>query len=136
MEDKNFLVMVVDDEPEIVETISTMVDLIGHDVISFTDPYRAVQQFMKTPTDLVITDLNMPHIDGFEMIKRMKVRRGTTQFIIVTGEKNPTTVFQSRNLGVSALFFKPISMEQLEPAIDRIYQNKLYWIGKLKEVRG
>jgi DNA-binding NtrC family response regulator len=134
MEDKNFQVLVVDDEPETVEIISGMVEITGHDVVSFTDPYRAIQYFINKPTDLVLSDLNMPHIDGFEMIKQMIKRRRTTQFIIITGEKNSTTVFQARNLNISALFFKPVTFEQLEPAIEQAYQKKLYWIEKLKEV--
>jgi DNA-binding NtrC family response regulator len=134
MEDKNFQVLVVDDEPETVEIISGMVEITGHDVVSFTDPYRAIQYFINKPTDLVLSDLNMPHIDGFEMIKQMIKRRRTTQFIIITGEKNSTTVFQARNLNISALFFKPVTFEQLEPAIEQAYLKKLYWIEKLKEV--
>jgi DNA-binding NtrC family response regulator len=134
MDDKNFQVLVVDDEPETVEIITGMVEITGHDVVSFTDPYRAIQHFIKHPTDLVLSDLNMPYIDGFEMIKQMINRRRTTQFIIITGEKNSTTVFQARNLNISALFFKPVSFDQLEPAIEQAYQKKMYWIEKLKEV--
>ena len=134
MEDKNFQVLVVDDEEDTVDVISGMVELTGHDVVTFTDPYRAIQHFIKNPTDLVLSDLNMPHIDGFEMIKQMINRRRTTQFIIITGEKNTTTVFQARNLNISALFFKPVSFEELEPAIEQAYQRKLYWIDKLKDV--
>jgi DNA-binding NtrC family response regulator len=134
MEDKNFHVLVVDDEPETVDIISGMVELTGHDVITFTDPYRAIQHFINKPTDLVLSDLNMPHIDGFAMIKQMITRQRTTQFIIITGEKNSTTVFQARNLNISALFFKPVTFEQLEPSIEKAYQRKLYWIEKLKEV--
>jgi DNA-binding NtrC family response regulator len=124
----------VDDEPETVDIISGMVELTGHDVITFTDPYRAIQHFINKPTDLVLSDLNMPHIDGFAMIKQMITRQRTTQFIIITGEKNSTTVFQARNLNISALFFKPVTFEQLEPSIEKAYQRKLYWIEKLKEV--
>jgi len=134
MDENKLQIIVVDDDPEIVDTISEMVELTGHQVNPFTDPYRAIQHFIKKPGDLVLTDLNMPHIDGFEMIRQMMNRRRTTRFILITGEKNPTTVFQARNLNVSELFFKPVSFDQLEPAIDRIYQKKLYWIEKLKEV--
>jgi len=134
MDENNLQILVVDDDPEIVETISGMAELTGHEVTPFTDPYRAIQYFIKKPSDLVLTDLNMPHIDGFEMIKQMMIRRRTTRFILITGEKNSTTVFQARNLNVSELFFKPITFDQLEPAIDRVYKQKLYWVEKLKEV--
>jgi len=134
MEENNLQILVVDDEIETVETITGMVELTGHEVKSFTDPYRAIQHFIKQPTDLVLTDLNMPHIDGFEMIKQMINRRRTTQFIIITGEKNSTTVFQARNLNISDLFFKPVTFDQLETAIEKVYQNKQYWIKKLSEV--
>ena len=134
MEENNLQILVVDDEIETVETITGMVELTGHEVKSFTDPYRAIQHFIKQPTDLVLTDLNMPHIDGFEMIKQIINRRRTTQFIIITGEKNSTTVFQARNLNISDLFFKPVTFDQLETAIEKVYQNKQYWIKKLSEV--
>jgi len=134
MDENKLQTLVVDDDPEIVDTITGMVELTGNDVTPFTDPYRAIQYFIKKPSDLVLTDLNMPNIDGFEMIKQMMKRRRTSRFILITGEKNSTTVFQARNLNVSELFFKPVSFDQLEPAIERIYQEKLYWVRKLQEV--
>ena len=134
MKDNNFQVLVVDDDPASVEVLTGMIEIIGHEVKSFTDPYLAVQYFIKNPTDLVLSDLNMPHIDGFEMIRQMINRRRTTQFIIITGEKSSTTVFQARNLDISDLFFKPVSFEELEPAIEKAYQKKLYWVKKLKDV--
>ena len=136
MEERRFRIIVVDDDEETVETLSSMAELTGHEVASYTDPYKALQSFMKTPADLVITDLNMPHIDGFEMIKRMKERRKTTEFIVATGEKNLKTVFQARGLGVTFLFFKPVPLADLEIAIDKIYDRALYWVEKLKEAGG
>ncbi|MBF0452898.1 MAG: response regulator [Candidatus Magnetomorum sp.] len=134
MEKSILQVLVVDDELETVEILTGMVEAMGHEVTPFTDPYRAIQHFIKKPGDLVLTDLNMPHIDGFEMIKQMIKRQRTTQFIIITGEKSSTTVFQARNLNISALFFKPVFFDQLELAIQQVNQKKLYWIEKLQEV--
>jgi len=135
MDEKKLRIFVVDDDKEIAETHSTMVELTGHEVFTFNDPYIALQSFMKVPPDLVITDLNMPNIDGFSMIRRMKERQKQTEFIIITGEKNVRTVFEARGLGVFLLFFKPIELDNLENAIDKVYKRTRYWIDMLKEVR-
>jgi len=134
MEKKDYRIIVVDDDKEITETYETMVELAGYEVSAYTDPYRALQAFLQNPADLVITDLNMPHIDGFQMIRRMRDRQKTTSFIVATGEKYTKTVFQARNLGVAFLFFKPVRLDELEDAINKRFKRALYWMGKLKEV--
>ncbi|MBF0227001.1 MAG: response regulator [Desulfobacterales bacterium] len=135
MKERNFRIIVVDDEPETASMIADMASMSGHEVVSFDDPYKALQSFLKTPSDIVITDLSMPHIDGFEMIKCMRERSNSTEFIVVTGNKTIKTVFHSRGLGVNKLFFKPVKMEELLEAIEESYKRATYWVEKLHEVK-
>ncbi|MBF0101390.1 MAG: response regulator [Desulfobacterales bacterium] len=135
MSDKTYRIFIVDDESESVDMLTDMISDRGHSLEPFTDPYQALQHFINCPANIVITDLCMPNIDGFEMIRRMRERSMTTEFIVITGNKNIQSVFQSRILGVTFLLFKPIKMKMLLSAIDGVIDRDRYWESKLEEIR-
>ncbi|MBF0507503.1 MAG: response regulator [Deltaproteobacteria bacterium] len=134
MEIKDYHIVIVDDDPVDANMLAQMAALTKHRVTSYDDPYRALQAFMKEPADLVVTDLNMPHINGFEMIKKMRERAPAANFIMVTGEKNMRSVIESRGLGVDYIFFKPVRINEFTAAIETMFNRFRYWIDKIKEV--
>ncbi len=135
MNKHDFKIMVVDDEAEIARGLAENLELItGHSVEYFSDPYLAIQAFKKKNYHLVLTDVSMPHIDGFEMIKTMKARRPPTFFIVVTAHKTIEIVTRSMRLGASYIFYKPVELKPLELAVETMYQRFLYWVGKLAEL--
>ncbi|MBF0495485.1 MAG: response regulator [Deltaproteobacteria bacterium] len=134
MEIKDYHIIIVDDDPLDANMLAQMAGLTRHRVTSYDDPYRALQSFMKEPADLVVTDLNMPHINGFEMIKKMRGRAPAANFIVITGEKNIRSVIESRGLGVDYIFFKPVRINEFTAAIETMFNRFRYWIDKIKEV--
>lgn len=61
--------LIVDDSPEIVEILSSMMELIGHEVSKAYDGTEAVKQLLNNRYEVVITDAKMPIMDGVELCK-------------------------------------------------------------------
>jgi len=136
MEPNKYRIFVVDDEADTAELIASSISaLTDHTVTSFDSPQKAIDSYMKKPSDLVVSDLNMPNIDGFEMIQKLKDRNLNTDFILVTGERNIKTVVHARWLGVAYLYFKPVDIDELVNAVETMFKRACYWEDRLKEVK-
>ncbi len=70
----------------------------------------------------IVTDLNMPRMDGFEMIRRIREDRtlSGTPIIVVSADTDPATPERVAELGVSAFFSKPYSPAQVRRTVERL----------------
>ena len=68
------MILIVDDDCEIVLIIKISLEKAGLSVSSFTDPLMALETFRQTPSDydLVISDIRMPHLNGYELVQQIK----------------------------------------------------------------
>ena len=65
-------ILIVDDSPEILSVTNAILSSAGYETISYTDGLIALQIMEVLPPDLIILDVNMPQIDGFEMTRRIR----------------------------------------------------------------
>ena len=74
------------------------------------------------PVRAVVTDLNMPRMDGFEMIRRMREDDGlaSVPIIVVSADTDPTTPERVFGMGVSAFFLKPFSPAEVRRKLEQI----------------
>ncbi len=70
----------------------------------------------------IVTDLNMPRMDGFELIRRIREdgRRGATPIIVVSADTDPATPERVAEFGVSAFFAKPFSPAEVRHKLEQI----------------
>ncbi len=135
MNEEKYRIMIVDDEKEVVEgVLASLESLTDYHYEAFDDPYRALQHFLKKPCHLILTDVSMPHIDGFELMKRMKNKRPSCDFVLLTAYKSVEIVTRARRLGAAYIFYKPIDLEGLVTAIKTMHKRYLYWLDRLSEV--
>ncbi len=93
-------VLVVDDDPAVLETTSALLS-DTYDVVKAIDGEQALKQLSLQPVDVVCTDLNMPRMNGLELIKRVRQLPGKIACLLVTGhaeyldraERNPSELF-------------------------------------------
>lgn len=122
----NFRIMIVDDEPEIAQGLSMILSSVtSHFIESFSDPFQAISAFTSQPYDLVISDVMMPDLNGFEMIARLKEINKSTSFIIVTAVKNKDLISNCRKLGIDQIYYKPINLNELEQGITLAHKQFL-----------
>jgi CheY-like chemotaxis protein len=78
------------------------------------------------PVDAVVTDLNMPRMDGFELIRRIRgdQRLRATAIIVVSADTDPSTPDRVAALGVDAFFPKPFSPAQVRRTLEQLLNGK------------
>ncbi|UCG66913.1 MAG: response regulator [Deltaproteobacteria bacterium] len=72
MEEKKTKVLVVDDEPDVVEMLKMVLENASYEVVSAFDGRRGIEKAKKEKPDVIVLDLMMPEMDGFEACKAMK----------------------------------------------------------------
>lgn len=81
-------ILVVDDDPIILESLRRLLGTLDVDVTTCADPERAIARFESEPFDLVVSDERMPKMSGLEMLRRVRARSPRTPTILVTGYAN------------------------------------------------
>ena len=119
-------VLVVDDEPEIVKMVTKIMEARGHRVTSARDGEEALSAVSKERPDVIILDLNIPRLDGFEVCKRLK-GDGTTRSIpiVMLTAAFPTVDDATRGIGVGAdeYVVKPFLREVLVHNVERLIET-------------
>ncbi len=109
-------VLVVDDSATVRKFVSVSLEMQGFDVTSACDGMDALEQLPKRKFDLVITDLNMPNMDGFELIRALRESPEYQELpvIILTSLSDQANKETGSKLGVSSYVVKPFSLEKIQ----------------------
>ncbi len=109
----------VDDDPRIVRTVAAIVKRMGCVVDAYTDPQECWLKLEQHPVDIVMTDLDMPEVDGITLMKRIRAKWPDTDVIIITGNADKTVAIQALRLGAFDFFEKPVNSDELVETIKR-----------------
>lgn len=120
-------IMVVDDMSTSRAIITQALDEIG--VMNYTTENAgeaALQKLVANPVHLVLSDYNMPGMDGLNLLKALRETRSTQRigFILVTGRATPEMVQVGQSLGMNNMIKKPFTTAQMKQCIERV-------VGKL-----
>lgn len=119
-------VLLVDDEPMVLEVGEMMLEAIGFDILTATDGIGALERFKRHREEiaLVILDLTMPRMDGFETFHEIIKIAPDTPIIIATGYTRGQVRQQFREKEPSAYLKKPFRMDRLADTIRRVLANR------------
>ena len=108
-------ILVVDDEPDAVGLLSIRLKSNGYDVISALDGKSCLKKAVEEKPDLIILDILMPKINGFEVCKRLKERDETKDIpvIMLTAKDSDTDKVIGRVIGANYYIAKPFDSEVL-----------------------
>lgn len=119
---KGLSILVVDDEPDIVNPIKIWLQRKGFEVQGFTDPLLALEYFENNSSrvDIVLSDIRMPQMNGYELVKRIKNLRSEVRTILMSAfEINQADMARVLpNIKIDSLISKPISLRNLTKTID------------------
>ncbi|MBI5569032.1 MAG: response regulator [Desulfomonile tiedjei] len=112
-------VLIVDDEPTIVELERQMLTSLGYDVVTRTDSVEALELFRggHEHFDLVITDMTMPNLTGMELSRELRQLRPDIPILLVTGFSDQVTEERLSEAGVEAFVMKPVIKRQMAETI-------------------
>ena len=78
-------VLVVDDEPEVTDTLCVLVERLGHEAVGVTSGADALVRFGRDRYDLVVVDVLMPDMNGLEVIRHLRGIDETARIVALTG---------------------------------------------------
>ena len=112
-------ILAVDDSRTIREMVSAILTEMGHEVLLAGDGTEAMNIARDTPVDLVLTDINMPNMNGISLV--YKLRRldsyKDTPILMLTTETADFKKEKSKNMGANGWIQKPFDAGRLEKAI-------------------
>lgn len=115
-------VLVIDDDEEQRALIKAMLDRVGHRVEEAADGADGLRQFGKQPPHVVLTDINMPGLDGHEVISALKAANARVPIIAISGGSavpKDELLLRAMQLGAVEVITKPFGFEQLAGAVAR-----------------
>ena len=113
-------VLVVDDEPGIVEEIEIFLEEEGFEVFTADSAKDGIALLMKTKPDLLILDMKLPDMSGIEVLKVSKEKSPRTKVIVNTGYVDQNVIDEAARLGRDAFMQKPFNLLALKEEIDRV----------------
>src|SRR5215207_8161653 len=100
-------VLVVDDEPGIALLCDRILKRAGYDVTSETNPHIAIERLQQKRFDLLLVDIRMPEVDGFDVISRAQMVQPDVAVLVMTGFGTVETAIRALRQGVDGLLLKP-----------------------------
>jgi len=118
-------ILFVDDEPALAEIGQQMLEQLGYNVTSTTNPNDALALFKASPNkyDLVITDMTMPEMTGERLIEELFTIRSDIPVILCTGFSPGLNAYKAKALGINGFLMKPIILSEIAGLIRNVLES-------------
>ncbi len=118
---KSRSVLVVDEKPESRKALFETLTRANHAVALAENGEEALEKFKANSFDLVITDINIPKLNGLELLRRVKRISALTPMIVTTGSPTVDDAVEAMREGAFDFILKPYSTELIEKTVDRAF---------------
>lgn len=105
--------LVVDDEPSIQDVVATALRYQGHDVFTADDGARALEMATETAFDLIVLDVMLPELDGFEVCRRLRELDRFCPVLFLSAKDQPESRIKGFVAGGDDYLTKPFSVDEL-----------------------
>jgi len=121
---RSHTILVVDDDPIILDSLAALLTLEGYDVVGVGRVADALDALGRQTFDLIISDVNMPDSDGFELLQIVRRRFPSTGVVMVTGYGTIDSAVEAIKLGAYDYLTKPIRDEELTLVVERALRQQ------------
>jgi DNA-binding response OmpR family regulator len=124
--ENNNRILIVDDEPDLTKICVLTLEHYGYKVDAFNNPHEALSRFKPGTYDLVILDIKMPKMDGFELYREIKKKDIKAKVCFLTASELYYKEFREkefRSLDRNLFIRKPIDNEELAKEINKLISN-------------
>jgi DNA-binding NtrC family response regulator len=118
-------VMIVDDEPELLDSLSKVFARRKLYVVTADSGARALEILQGKLVDVMVLDVKMPGMDGIQVLRRVKERYPSIQVILLSGHPSVEAAVEGVKLGASEYLRKPPDINELVETIARLYRQRL-----------
>lgn len=117
-------ILVVDDNPAMLLALQAGLEKDGYEVTTASSGQSALQQFHKSRPHLIILDIAMPGMDGWEVCQQIR-KTSTVPIVILTGyHRSQDDIRKGLELGANAYLIKPVSLEDLQDCVNVALRQK------------
>jgi DNA-binding NtrC family response regulator len=125
----NAKILIADDEKDILDLLNEFMKKQGHDVSLADNVGRAIELLANGPYDIILTDKNMPGVDGdteggMTLLRYTRQHAPGTEVIMMTGFATVETAVEAMKLGAFDYIMKPISLVDLKQKIERVLEYR------------
>jgi len=131
-------ILIVDDDPLILKTLSTHFSKSGYEVLTADDGKEGLQRYSESMPDLVILDIRLPDLDGLEALRRIRDVDPKAIVIIITAYDDMKTTVEAIKSGAFEYLVKPLDFLELDLTINKAFQiskleDKLHYLMEEKQ---
>jgi two-component system alkaline phosphatase synthesis response regulator PhoP/two-component system response regulator VicR len=118
-------ILAVDDERHIVRLVQVNLERQGYEVVTAFDGKEALEKVESENPDLIVLDVMMPYMDGFEVLQNLKKNQATRDIpvIMLTAKAQDADVFRGWQSGVDCYLTKPFNPMELIAFVRRIFKS-------------
>jgi DNA-binding response OmpR family regulator len=117
------IILIVDDDRLICDLLQVALGKEGHEVVTASNGYEALELFIERHPSLTIVDICMPGFDGIEVIKQIRLQDSRAAVMVLTGLDSDTLKNQARMWDVTEFLSKSAPLSQLLGTVDRTLQQ-------------
>jgi two-component system alkaline phosphatase synthesis response regulator PhoP len=131
-------VLIVEDNPTMVRALEDNFTMKGYQVKTARDGEQAVSAVLTDKPDMIILDIMLPKVNGFEVCSRIRERKINTPIIMLTAKDREADIIMGLNLGADDYVTKPFSIKQLLARVEALLRRTahpepdIYQFGSLK----
>jgi signal transduction histidine kinase/CheY-like chemotaxis protein len=115
--------LVVDDEPPVRAVLGDILESAGHSVVTLGDGAEAIERFSSEPFDLVVTDLAMPRVSGWQVARAVKQVAPKVPVFLVTGFGVELSAEERQAHGVDIVLVKPLQIQEILDAVAEVARS-------------
>ena len=128
------LILIVDDETSIIELVRVYVELEGYRLISALDGASAIEKIRKESPSLVVLDVMLPELNGFEVCKKLRSEGNQVPIIMLTARDDDIDKILGLELGADDYMTKPFNPRELVARIKAVLRREVYLIQKEQQI--
>jgi len=115
-------ILVIEDDLTFLDLVRALLESAGHEVVTAEDAALGLRAVISESPDLIIFDIFIPYLDGFELLETLRTDPATRPIpvIVLTGRGDDDIYARVRKLGVSDFFTKPVERDRLIGSIERL----------------
>ena len=119
-------ILIIDDEPELVKAVTVRLKASGYETVAAYDGLAGIDKVKEAKPDLILLDIIMPKMDGYQVCKKLMADPETERIpiIIFTASQQRDLEAKCKELGITTFIMKPFETNNLLAMIDRILSEK------------
>jgi len=121
-------ILLVDDEENTRIALSRLLTREGYIVDTVSNGFEALNHLRENDVNLIVTDINMPEMDGIEFLRELNRSFPGSNVIMITAYGGVESYIEAINLGAFEYINKPVKIEELKSVLERVFSTKSRYI--------